>query len=49
MVCLSVGHRQGNGFYEHFGFETIERNETDGLGKPYPVLHLSLKLLKSGA
>lgn len=30
-------------FYRHFGFEVISRSEKDGLGKPYPILHLQLK------
>lgn len=28
------------GFYRHFGFEAASRSETDGTGKPYPILHL---------
>lgn len=27
-------------FYQHFGFMVTGRSETDGLGKPYPVLHM---------
>lgn len=27
-------------FYEHFGFKFVSRTETDGFGKPYPILHL---------
>lgn len=27
-------------FYQHFGFRLISRSETDGFGKPYPILHL---------
>jgi len=30
------------GFYEHMGFEIISRSELDGLGKPYPILHMQL-------
>jgi putative acetyltransferase len=29
-------------FYEHFGFKVISRSETDGTGKPYPLLHMEL-------
>lgn len=29
-------------FYEHLGFETKQISETDGFGKPYPILHLEL-------
>jgi len=25
------------------GFQIIGRDETDGMGKPYPILHLQLK------
>lgn len=31
------------GFYLHEGFEVIGRSETDGLGQPYPLLHMRLK------
>ncbi len=30
------------GFYLHTGFEIVGRSERDGLGKPYPLLHLHL-------
>ena len=30
-------------FYLHMGFQVIGRDETDGMGKPYPILHLQLK------
>ena len=29
-------------FYQHLGFEIIGRDETDSMGKPYPILHLQL-------
>ena len=29
-------------FYNYFGFETVGRSESDGFGKPYPVLHMEL-------
>lgn len=31
---------QALGFYLHEGFEVVGRSETDGLGQPYPLLHL---------
>ncbi|MCE1114189.1 MULTISPECIES: GNAT family N-acetyltransferase [Pseudomonas] len=31
---------QALGFYLHEGFEIIGRSETDGLGQPYPLLHM---------
>ena len=27
-------------FYKHFGFKIISRDEIDGTGKPYPILHM---------
>ncbi|HDS1819005.1 TPA: GNAT family N-acetyltransferase [Pseudomonas putida] len=33
---------QALGFYLHEGFEVVGRSETDGLGQPYPLLHLRL-------
>ena len=34
---------QAQGFYFKQGFEVIGRSEQDGLGQPYPVLHLRLR------
>ena len=36
-------NQQALGFYLHEGFEVIGRSETDGLGQPYPLLHLRLR------
>ena len=33
---------QAIGFYLKMGFEVESRDELDGLGKPYPLLHLRL-------
>ena len=33
---------QALGFYLHEGFKVIGRSETDGLGQPYPLLHMKL-------
>jgi putative acetyltransferase len=33
-------------FYERFGFKTVSRSETDGMGKPYPILHMKLEIKK---
>lgn len=30
------------GFYQRQGFEVVSRSALDGLGKPYPILHLQL-------
>lgn len=29
-------------FYKHFDFEVIKRSDVDGMGKPYPILHMEL-------
>ena len=29
-------------FYERFGFQVIKRSPVDDLGKPYPILHMTL-------
>lgn len=29
-------------FYLHLGFQVIGRDETDSMGKPFPILHLQL-------
>lgn len=34
---------QAIGFYLHHGFEVTGRSPLDGLGKPYPLLHLTFK------
>ncbi|MCU1728910.1 GNAT family N-acetyltransferase [Pseudomonas sp. 7P_10.2_Bac1] len=43
--CLDVNEQnpQAIGFYLKQGFEVIGRCETDGLGQPYPLLHLRYK------
>lgn len=32
-------------FYKAKGFRMIGREETDGAGRPYPILHLSLRIV----
>ncbi|MDM8190948.1 GNAT family N-acetyltransferase [Pseudomonas koreensis] len=34
---------QALGFYERQGFEVIGRSEVDGMGQPYPLLHMRLR------
>jgi putative acetyltransferase len=34
-------NQQAVGFYLHLGFEVTGRSELDGMGKPYPLLHLA--------
>jgi putative acetyltransferase len=36
-------NEQALGFYLHLGFEVVGRSETDGMGKPYPLLHMRCK------
>ena len=35
-------NEQAVGFYLHMGSEIVGRSERDGMGKPYPLLHLRL-------
>lgn len=30
------------GFYEHMGFKVVKRSPVDGMGKPFPLLHMQL-------
>jgi putative acetyltransferase len=30
-------------FYKRFGFDVVGRSPVDGLGKPYPLLHMELR------
>tara|TARA_B100000683_G_scaffold149091_2_gene144323 strand:+ start:1019 stop:1453 length:435 start_codon:yes stop_codon:yes gene_type:complete len=30
------------GFYEHMGFKVVGRSPLDGMGKPFPLLHMEL-------
>ncbi len=42
---LDVNEQNENAvdFYKHLGFEVISRSDRDGFGKPFPILHMSLK------
>lgn len=42
-VDVNEQNPQALGFYEHMGFVVVSRSELDGLGKPYPILHMELK------
>lgn len=42
-VDVNEQNRRAHGFYERMGFETISRDETDGSGREYPVLHMALR------
>ena len=41
-VTVEVNEQNGAGvaFYRHLGFEVIGRSESDGEGRPYPLLHM---------
>jgi len=41
-VDVNEQNEQAIQFYQRFGFKIISRSETDGMGKPYPILHMQL-------
>jgi len=41
-VDVNEQNEQAVGFYQHAGFKAISRSETDGLGMPFPILHMEL-------
>ena len=43
-VDVNEQNEQAVGFYQYYGFETIGRSELDASGKPYPILHMKLKI-----
>lgn len=42
-VDVNEQNTQAVGFYQKMGFMVKSRSETDGLGKPYPLLHMELQ------
>ena len=40
LVDVNEQNQQAVAFYRHLGFELEGRSEVDGLGKPFPLLHL---------
>lgn len=42
LVGVNEQNGQAVGFYEHYGFEVFDRSETDGMGDPFPILHMRL-------
>lgn len=44
-VDVNEQNKQALNFYLNRGFEIISRDATDGLGKPYPILHMQLNPL----
>ncbi len=43
-VDVNEQNDQAVGFYTKFGFETTSRSELDSSGKPYPTLHMELRI-----
>ena len=41
-VDVNEQNRQALNFYRYMGFEVTGRSETDGAGKPYPILNMHL-------
>ncbi len=41
-VDVNEQNEQALGFYRHLGFKVVDRSPVDGLGKPYPLLHMAL-------
>lgn len=42
-VDVNEQNEQATGFYQQMGFVVTGREETDGLGKPYPLLLMELR------
>lgn len=41
-VDVNEDNQQAVGFYQKMGFKTISRSALDGMGKPFPILHMTL-------
>lgn len=41
-VDVNEQNEQALGFYQRLGFQVVGRSPVDGLGKPYPLLHMAL-------
>lgn len=39
-VVVNEQNSQARGFYEHMGFEVLDRSETDEQGGPFPILYM---------
>ena len=42
-VDVNEQNPQAVGFYEHLGFKVTSRSSVDGMGKPFPLLHMKLR------
>lgn len=49
LVDVNEQNGQAVGFYEHYGFEVFDRSETDGMGDPFPILHMRLCPISRGS
>ncbi len=47
-VDVNEQNINARGFYERLGFRVVGRSETDGAGKPYPILNMELNYELSG-
>ncbi len=41
-VDVNEQNPQAVGFYEHMGFKVVSRSPLDDMGKPFPILHMTL-------
>lgn len=41
-VDVNEQNEQAVGFYQHLGFKVKGRSPVDGMGKPYPLLHMEI-------
>jgi len=48
LVDVNEQNPQAVSFYEHCGFRIFKRSPLDGLGKPYPILHMQLDTRQRG-
>lgn len=49
LVDVNEQNEQAVGFYRHYGFEVIGRSATDGMGDPFPILHMRLHPTSHGS
>ena len=42
-VDVNEHNAAATAFYQHIGFVVVSRSELDGMGKPFPLLHMELR------
>ena len=42
LVDVNEQNPKAVGFYQHMGFQVESRSPLDGMGKPFPILHMKL-------